>query len=764
MSRVIFSIAVLLFLSNSFIQAQTLNRKKIQYVNPFIGTGAVSGSSLSGNNYPGATVPFGMVQLSPDTKEAPDWGAASGYDYNDGTIFGFSHTHLSGTGVAEMFDLLLMPISDRAANSSKNNIAKAKSFPSKFSHSQESARPGYYQVKLLDDQIDAELTAAAHSGFHRYTFPKDRPVGLALDLNHSLNKGSWSTKIIQSQIRTVNDTTLEGYRVITGWAKMRKFYFHIRLSKPIKAQVMADGDKEYDKATLINGSNLRAVFDFERNSSPLLIKVGISAVSCENARANLQAEIKDWNFDQVVSSAEKSWEDELEKIDVEGSEEKKQIFYTALYHSFLQPNLQSDLNGEYNGADYVSRNSPSHKFYSTFSLWDTFRAAHPLYTLTQPERTADFINSMLSQYDGYGYLPIWQLWGQENYCMIGNHAIPVLVDAALKGIKNIDIEKIYQAVKASSLIAHPNSPFDIWDKYKYMPEDLQTQSVSITLEMAYDDWCVAQLAKKLNKTEDYAYFQSRSAYYKNLYDAKTGFFRAKDSAGAWIVPFNPLQYGSNGGHPFTEGNAWQYFWYVPQDIPGLISLSGGDQKFISKLDTFFTLKSHHGEVNGNASGFIGQYAHGNEPSHHVAYLYNFAGEPWKTQFYAARVMNELYSNTSSGYAGNEDCGQMSAWFVFSAMGFYPVNPANGIYVIGSPLFSKTTLFLAEGKAFTVIAENVSKQNIYIQSARLNGKSFTRNYLTQDDIAKGGKIIFVMGNRLNKKWGSQNKDRPSQTAY
>ncbi len=740
--------------------SQDSGKKITAYVNPFIGTGAINGSSLSGNNYPGATVPFGMVQLSPDSKDAPDWGAASGYDYNDKTIAGFSHTHLSGTGVAEMFDVLLMPTTGKITTVAGNASIPYGGYHSSFSHSQESARPGYYQVNLLDYKINAELTATTHAGFHRYTFPKDSAAHVVLDLNHSLNKGSWSTKIIQSQIRLLNDHTIEGYRIITGWAKLRKIYFYAAFSKPVKHRVMVDGDHSSDNISLINGSNLRAVFDFDtKDGQPLLVKIGISPVSIQNAKENLEGEIKDWDFDQIVLSAENTWEKELGKIKVEGTEEKKEIFYTALYHAFVQPHTQSDLNGDYNGSDFVTRNLKKSVFYSTFSLWDTYRAAHPLYTLVQPERSADFVNSMLQQYDTYGYLPIWQFWGQENYCMIGNHAIPVLVDAVFKGIKGLDVNRIYEAVKTSSLVPHPNSPFGIWEQYHYMPENLQTQSVSITLEMAYDDWCVAQLAKKLGKIADYNRFIARSQYFKNLYDGQSGFFRAKDDKGKWIEPFNPLQYGSNGGHPFTEGNAWQYFWYVPQDIKGLMKLSGGDEKFVEKLDAFFSLKDLPGEVNGNASGFIGQYAHGNEPSHHVTYLYNYAGQPWKTQYYTAKVINELYTNTSSGYAGNEDCGQMSSWYVLSAMGFYPVNPVSGIYVIGSPALKRAEIQLADGKKFTITANNTSAENIYIQSAKLNGSNYTKSYITQSDIIKGGSLNFVMGRQPNKKWGTKATDRP-----
>jgi predicted alpha-1,2-mannosidase len=735
-------------------QAQQKDAKFTSYVNPFIGTGAVDKNSLSGSNFPGPTMPFGFVQLSPDTRDNPD-DPASGYDYNDKTIVGFSHTHLSGTGVADLFDVLFMPTTG-AIRSVPGDAAKPESgYRSRFSHKEEAARPGYYQVKLQDYGINAELTATEHVGMHRYTFPKAGEGHVIIDLDHSLNKKRdyWSCKIIGAEIKIVDNKTIEGYRILTGWAKLRKVYFHAEFSQPIVSQVLFNGRQAHESINLINGTSVKAALNFNTaNNEQLLVKVALSPVSVDNARQNMKAELAGWDFDNTVKQTAAAWEKELGKIAIEGTTEQKQIFYTGLYHAFTQPNNVADVNGDYQASDLTIKNAPDKTHYSTFSLWDTYRAAHPLYTLIQAKRTAGFINSMMRQYDTYGYLPIWQLWGDENYCMIGNHAIPVIVDAALKGLKGFDLNKAYEAVKGSSMLDHPGSPFAAWEKYKYIPEDLQSQSVSITLEMAYDDWCVAQLAKKLGKTGDYEHFMQRSAYYENLYDKQTGFFRAKNKNGEWLSPFNPLQYGGNGGNPYTEGNAWQYFWYVPQNVPGLIRLVGGNKAFTTKLDQFFTLKDLPGEVNGNASGFIGQYAHGNEPSHHVAYLYDYAGQPWKTQGYVAKVLNELYNNSSSGYSGNEDCGQMSSWYIFSSMGFYPVNPANGIYMIGSPLLKQARIKLDNGKTFTVTTQNVSKINCYIQSVKLNGKPYNQTYITQDDISKGGKLDFLMGSRPNYKWG------------
>ena len=708
-----------------------------KYVNPFIGTGAIDGG-LSGNNYPGATSPFGMIQLSPDTSEAPNWGDASGYDYNRNTIFGFSHTRLSGTGASDLIDITLMPTSSGRTSSA-------------FTHDEEKARPGYYQVMLKDEGINAELTTTQRNGIHRYPAGKDAEI--ILDMDHSADKGSWGRRIINSQIRILNDHAVEGYRIITGWAKLRKIYFYMEFSSPILTSTLRDGGRVHENTAVINGTNLHGCFRFgQLNGKPLTCKVALSSVSMENARQNMEQEAPHWDFDRYVAAADADWEKQLGKIEVKGTEVQKEIFYTALYHTMIQPNTMSDVNGEYMAADYTTRkvaNNETH--YTTFSLWDTFRASHPLYTLLEPERVTDFVKSMIRQYEYYGYLPIWQLWGQDNYCMIGNHSIPVITDAILKGIPGIDMEKAYEAVYNSSVTSHPNSPFEVWEKYGFMPENIQTQSVSITLEQAFDDWCVAQLAAKLNKDADYQRFHKRSEYYRNLFHPKTKFFQSKNDKGEWIEPFDPYQYGGNGGHPFTEGNAWQYFWYVPHNIQALMELTGGTKAFEQKLDTFFTSTYKSEQMNHNASGFVGQYAHGNEPSHHVAYLYNFAGQPWKTQKYVSHILNTLYNNTSSGYAGNDDCGQMSAWYVFSAMGFYPVNPADGRYIIGSPLLDECTLKLAGNKEFRIRTIRKSPEDIYIQSVTLNGKKHKDFFITHQDIMNGGTMVFKMGKKPSG-WG------------
>lgn len=709
------------------------------YVNPFIGTGAVD-NSLSGNNYPGATVPFGMVQLSPDTREAPDWAQASGYDYNDSIIYGFSHTRLSGTGASDLIDILFLPVTELRRQS-------------RFTHEEEYAVPGYYKVHLLDNDIQAELTTTTRCGLHRYTYPKDKPHMLYIDLDHSANKHSWGRRIENAQLRVVDAYTIEGYRIITGWAKLRKVYFSVRFSAPITRWEVWNNGKHYVNTLVSNGTDLKGTFTFDTKGEALVCKLGLSAVSIANARENLRAEALDKSFDWVRQEAYDSWNNALQKIDLsEGSlsREDMQVFYTALYHTMTQPNTFSDVNGEFMTPDYsVAHVKEGHTQYTTFSLWDTYRAAHPLYTLIAPQQTADFVNSMLTQYQYYGYLPVWQLWGQDNYCMIGNHAVPVIVDAVLKGffeddsLGNASEESLYQAVKASLTTPHLNSPFDIWDKYGYMPEDLQSQSVSITLEACFDDWCAAQFAKRMGDTASYDFFMKRASNYRNLFHPEQGFFQPKNSEGKWILPFDPYKYGANGGYPFTEGNAWQYYWYVPHQVEDLIDLSGGRKAFCRKLDEFFTSTQTSGAKNDNASGFVGLYAHGNEPSHHVAYLYALAGQSQKTEQLVNHIARTLYNTSSSGYAGNDDCGEMSAWYVFSALGFYPLNPVGGSYVLGSPLVDKAVLHLPSGKQLRIEVERPSREAIYVKSVRFNGKPCKQAVIHHEDLLQGGVLRFVM---------------------
>lgn len=756
MKKLFLFICIISIAGVASLQAQQAVKKDYtQYVNPFIGSGSVDSLSLSGSNFPGATYPFGLVQLSPDTDDNPE-DPCSGYDYADNLIMGFSHTHLSGTGVADLFDFLFMPFRGEPVWNARSTES-SKGYSSHFSHDNESASPGYYSVILEEAAMKAEFTATEHCGIHRYTSNNNEPWHLMIDLDHSLDKSRpyWSCKIIDAQLKVIDNQTIEGYRTITGWANQRKVYFRAEFSKPFTNHYFKAGNRVYQNQPIANHTNLKMIAAFQSSQNdPVVIRVGISSVSYEGARQNLKAQVNTFDFDKIYLQTKEVWNNELAVIDIEASDEIKTIFYTSLYHTLIQPNNIADVNGDYINSTNEIKNAPDKKHYSTFSLWDTYRAAHPLYTIIQPKRTAGFINSMLRQYDDYGYLPIWQLWGKETYCMIGNHAIPVVVDAYNKKLEGIDYNHAWEAVNASSRIPHHHAAFNLLDEYKYFPENKQSQSVSIALEVAFNDWCVAQMAKQMDKKDDYEFFNQRAGYYKNHYDPSIGFFRAKDDKGAWIEPFSPLKYGGNGGYPFTEGNGWQYLWYVPQDVYGFIDLMGGDEAFVAKLDEFFTLDVLPADVNGNASGFIGQYAHGNEPSHHIAYLYNYTSQPWKTQYYTAKVMNEQYTTQPSGYSGNEDCGQMSAWYIFSSMGFYPVNPANGVYSIGSPQIPQATIHLENGKTFNITTHNTGGENIYIQKTLLNGKPYLNHFIKHDDIVQGGKIEFFMTNKPNKKYGKQ----------
>lgn len=722
--------------------AQT-DKTVTQYINPFIGSGAFDSKSLLGATYPGATTPFGMVQLSPDTKDAPTGHEPSGYDYSLDRIYGFTHTHLSGTGCESLCDILVMPVTQTLQQASET---KEFDFSSHFSHQNEKATAGYYSVKLDDNGVLAELTATTRTGMHRYTFPKGANNVVLVDVNHSVTKWYGRHRIYDSGLHLVNDTTLEGFRIMDDWQRMRKVYFHAVFSRPVKHTLFMHKKLKFFDGDRTNGTNEHCFLEFEESDQPLIVKVAISPNSVENARLNM-AENPGWDFDRVHQNAVAAWEKELSNIRVDGTYDQKCIFYTGLYHAYIQPNTISDINGEYMRTDYVTAMLPKgDTHYSTFSLWDTFRAAHPLYTLLKTDRVAGFVNSMIRQYDTYGYLPIWQLWGTENYCMIGNHAIPVMVDAALKKLPGVDAEKVYEAVKATSMREHQNWPCKTWDKYGYMPENLQTQSVSITLECSFDDACVARLAKALGKTADYEYFARRSRNYRNLFDSTTGFFRGKDDKGNWIEPFDPLTYGNNGGNPYTEGNAWQYLWYVPHDVPDLVKLLGGAKKFEQKLTQFFTLTTDNAGKDHNASGFIGQYAHGNEPSHHCAYLFDYVGKPQLTAYYANKVMNELYLNRVDGYSGNEDCGQMSSWYVFSSMGFYPTDPASGRYDFGSPQFRRVDITLPNGRTFVVKTNRKGADDYVIKKVVLNGKPLKTHYITHDQILAGGTLEFTMGKK------------------
>ena len=724
-----------------FMLAQ--NNDYTKFVNPFIGTQTDETGALSGSTFPGATMPQGMVQLSPETELMVTWDPCSGYDYNKDVIYGFTHTHLSGTGCTDLIDVSLMPVSAEVTPEQLKNA----DFGQHYSHENESATPGYYQVFLQESGVNVEVSATVRTGITKYTFPKDKPQIVILDMDRGVYRkdayysGRRFYDIIQGQIRIVDDYTVEGYRVVCGWAKLRKIYFRAEFSKPISAHLLMNGGLNVGNSDVVNGRTPRAALSFDNDNQELIVKVSISPVDNVGARRNMLAEAQSWNFDEYVQNAHDIWQKELSRIDVEGTDEQKTIFYTGLYHVLMQPNTMSDVDGRYMDTNFEIKQMPEGQTYhSTFSLWDTFRAAHPLYTLIAPDIAAQFVRDMIIHHKTYGYLPIWDLWGQDNYCMIGNHAIPVLADAILAEIPGIDVEEAYQAMVESSTRSHYNSPFEIWEKYGYMPQTLQDESVSITMEQSFDDACVALVAKKLGKTEDYERFYRRSMFYKNLFDPETGFFRPKDENGNWIEGFDPLSYEQPC---FVEGNAWQYMWFVPQDPQGLINLFGSKKAFLKKLDENFSLTATSGNVDGNASGFIGQYAHGNEPSHHTVYLYNFAGHPERTQELVEQVRSEFYRATPCGYAGNDDCGQMSAWYIFSSLGFYPFHAGSAEYTIGTPLFKKATLHLENGKDFTILAPNKTAEKVHVKSVKLNGKPVKDWIITNQEIMDGGTLEFKM---------------------
>lgn len=729
------------------IALSTLATDYTKYVNPFIGTQTDDTGALSGSTFPGPTMPQGMVQLAPETEQYVTWDPCCGYDYNRDSIFGFTHTHLSGTGCTDLIDISLMPTIKRVTP----EVLRKGIFALPFKHDRESASPGYYMVDLLGENINVELSATVHAGIHKYTFPEGQEQTVVLDLDRMTFRGDAyytgrrAYQIIQSQIRVIDDKTVEGFRVLTGWAKLRKVYFRAEFSRPIMSRLLMDGGRNAVGSDVINGRTLRAAFGFNaKEGKDIMVKVAISAVDNDGARKNMRAEAESWDFNYYTKAAHDAWEKELSTIDIEGTDDQKTIFYTGLYHVLMQPNTISDVDGRYMDTNFEIKQMPKGQgYHSTFSLWDTFRAAHPLYTLLYPNTAVQFVRDMILHHETYGYLPIWDLWGQDNYCMIGNHAIPVVADAIMSELPGLDVERAYKAMVESSTRTHPNSPFEVWEEYGYMPQNKQNVSVSITMEQAFDDWCVAAVAKKLGKQKDYERFIRRSEFYRNLFNPATGFFQPKDDKGNWIEPFDPLSYENPC---FVEGNAWQYMWFVPQNPNGLIELFGGVKPFIKKLNENFTLTETSGEVNGNASGFIGQYAHGNEPSHHTVYLYNFAGQPWRTQELVEQVRSQFYNATPCGYAGNDDCGQMSAWYIFSSLGFYPFNAGAAEYVIGTPLFNRAVLHMPTGKDLTINAPRKSDKAIYVKGVKLNGKKITDWKLSHQQLIEGGTLDFVMSEK------------------
>ena len=801
------SLLILFTIHCSLFTALAQPRDFTRWVNPFIGTGG------HGHTFPGATMPFGMVQLSPDTR-IDNWDGSSGYHYSDNIIYGFSHTHLSGTGIPDGCDILFMPTVGEPQFFAKEGDKSANGYASKFSHANEISGPGYYSVKLDDDRILAEMTTTKRVGLHRYSFPSTaQEPNIMLDLvwrdkvldrysNRSLGGKTKETGENHGIfLNVVSNTRIEGWRTSSSWAKDQRVYFVAEFSKPFEPTVESISNQGAVRTHSVGkqtyGSNIKAAFSFPSTAGQVQVKVAISYVSIEGARKNLEAELPGWDFDKVRVDAKAAWNKELSKIEVSGgTPDQTTNFYTALYHTMIQPNVFNDVDGNYRGHDGKIHNlnrrdaetqsikggnpkgsegvmqKPDRKgglnnrrgspprprnaatppktggelenHYAVFSLWDTFRAAHPLYTIIDQKRTVDFINTFIRQYEQGGRLPVWELWGEETDTMIGYHAVSVIADAMAKGIKGFDYEKAYAAAKHSAELDHYG--LAAYKKRGYISMEDENESVSRTLEYAYNDWCIAQMALILHKTDDTFYYQKeadrylrRARYFENLFDTKTGFFRPKKNGG-FVEPFAPNEVTFG----FTEGNSWQYSFFVPHDVTRLMELMGGREKFVAKLDELFTTEQKlAGREQADLTGLIGQYAHGNEPSHHITYLYNYAGEPWKTQKYVRFIMDNFYKNAPDGLIGNEDCGQMSAWYVMSAGGFYPVNPGDGIYAFGTPLFPEMTYRLENGKTFTIRAKNSSAKNIYILNAKLNGVPYKKAFITHEDLMRGGVLEFSM---------------------
>ena len=751
--------------------AQTRDAAQRAYaaVDPFIGTGG------EGHTFPGAVVPFGMVQLSPDTRIQPRkdaYGWAAGYRYPDDTIVGFSHTHFSGTGHSDLGDILLMPVSGDAKLERGDPDLPGSGYTSRFSHDSERAEPGYYAVTLSDYGVRAELTASARVGVHRYAFPQDKPAHVVLDLRTSMY--DYPGKVLWSRIRVRADGTITGMRETRGWAPGRQLYFALRFSRPLAGHALQDteqgvvykgftqpGENDPGQRAQVEGRQLVARFDFDALDAPLIAKLAISPVSEDGAIANLDAEVPGWDFDGVRAAAKQAWMQALGAVDADGDAAQRTAFYTALYHALQAPSLFMDVDGRYRGPDNAVHQAKGWTNYSTFSLWDTYRALHPLLTIVQPERrNADFVNSLLAarRDSAYGILPIWSFHGLETWTMIGYHAVPVIADAYLKGIRGFDPEQALDAMVASATYG----PYDGLAQYMqlgYVPIDEEGEAASKTLEYAFDDWTIFRMARAMGRRDIAAAFDKRAANWKHAFDPDTGFMRARKRDGSFRIPFDPD--ASGYGTDYTEGNAWQYSWYVPQDVAGLAAAHGGADKLLARLDAVFDAKvdpkifAHMEDI----TGLIGWYAHGNEPSHHVAYLYSHAGQPWRTQARLKQVMDTQYKPTPDGLAGNDDLGQMSAWYVFTALGFYPVAPGSNQYILGRPFLPRATLNLPNGKRFTVVADGLGDANAYVGGVTLDGKPLQRVYITHAELMAGGELRFSMQAQPNRDWPGANAQAP-----
>ncbi len=734
---VLFAVALIIWLFPVYSYSQD---NPVNFVNPFIGTGG------HGHTFPGATVPFGMVQLSPDTR-LEGWDGCSGYHYSDDYIYGFSHTHLSGTGVPDYCDILLMPFSSE--NYWNNGYNDKPGYRSMFSHDNEIASPGFYQVHLKKDDILVKLTTSERVGFHSYTYQPEQPRKIILDLHHR-------DKVTNSWIRQISPFEFEGYRGSNAWATDQRVYFFIQFSDSVHQVTYALNDQPVlVEDGILMGENVKTVLDFgSKHNNTIQVKVALSATSTENARKNLESEINHWNFNKVKSEAENKWNKELGKIQIySGSQDDKTVFYTALYHTMISPNLYQDVDGSYRGRD-MEVHQTDHEYYTVFSLWDTYRALHPLLTIIDQKRTNDFIKTFLKQYQQAELLPVWELSSNETFCMIGYHAVPVIFDAYVKGIRNYDEKLALRAMITSAESNLYGLPY--YRQFGYIPAELEHESVSKTLEYAFDDWCIGSMAELMGEKELAANFFIRAQSYKNIFDPVTGYMRARTN-GAWYEPFEPREVN----YHYTEANSWQYSFYVPHNMDDFIKMHGGKSGLAKKLDDLFSAPIETtGRDQSDITGLIGQYAHGNEPSHHIAYLYNYAGQPWKTQEKVNYIMENFYSNNPDGLIGNEDCGQMSAWAIFSSLGFYPVCPGNNQYAIGTPRFADAKINLENGKSFIIKTKNFNKVNTYIKSVTLNGLDYNKSFLLHEDIMKGGIIEFEMSEIPYYSWGMESHMKTS----
>lgn len=713
--------AALFFLASVFSVTVQAQKKYTAWVDPFIGTGG------HGHTYPGAVLPHGMVQLSPDTR-LDGWDGCGGYHYSDNYIYGFSHTHLSGTGCSDYGDILLAPMTGEPSPDNKK-------YGSTFSHTKEKASPGFYSVQL-DNGVDVKLTSTLRVGLHHYRFNKGA-ASIILDLKHR-------DEVLESSLQVIDDRTITGLRRSKAWAENQYVYFVIRFSKPFSSYGTWSDDQPVFNKKELSGKNLKAWFQFGKIDKPeVMAKVAISGVSVEGAIRNLEAELPGWDFEAVRKAATTAWEKELSRVDVSSTDTKQlRTFYTALYHTMVVPNINMDVDNQYRGRDNQIHTASGFTNYSVFSLWDTYRGAHPLYAIIDRKRTLDYIKTFLVQYQQGGRLPVWELSGYETDCMIGYHSVSVITDAYIKGINGFDTRLALEAMKKSATWNHLGLPA-LMD-HGFIEMDDEHESVSKTLEYAYDDWCIAQFAKKLGSENDYRYYIQRAQSYKNMLDVKTGFMRPRKN-GNWLSPFEPREVNNN----FTEANSWQYSFYMPQDVSGYMNMIGGPKKMEEKLDELFSASQQTtGRDQSDITGLIGQYAHGNEPSHHVAYLYSFAGMPSKTQAMVHRIRNEMYHDMPDGLSGNEDCGQMSAWYVLSSLGFYPVTPGTPDYIIGTPAFSSATIRLENGKLFQIKANGLKPSSYYIQSASLNGKPYNKAFLSYPDMYKGGELVFNMSDKAS----------------